>query len=111
MELLSSFWNFEFEIFGKLRNLFSKVGGKLWRCEGYIDAKRQGWKTKLFDVKRGGLKTNKGDEGDWTVDGTEGASSTRPDKHMGDKDDEDKKPFTTPRTNSSNKHQQRAQDA
>ena len=44
---------------------------------------------KLFDVKRGGLKTNKGNEGGWTVDGTEGASSTRPDKHMGDKDDDD----------------------
>ena len=44
---------------------------------------------KLFDVKRGGLKTNKGDEGGWTVDGTEGASSTRPDKHMGDKDEQD----------------------
>ena len=44
---------------------------------------------KLFDVKRGGLKTNKGNEGGWTVDGTEGASSTRPDKHMGDKDEQD----------------------
>ena len=27
--------------------------------------------------------------GQWTVDGTEGASSTRPDKHMGDKDEQD----------------------
>ena len=80
----------------------------LW---GLYWCKTQRLKTKLFDVKRGGLKTNKGDEGGWTLDGTEGASSTRPDKHMGDKDDEDKKPFTTPRTNSSNKHQQRAQDA
>ena len=49
---------------------------------------------KLFDVKRGGLKTNKGDEGGWTVDGTEGASSTRPDKHMGDKDEQDHHDFS-----------------
>ena len=32
------------KLFGKLQNLFSKVGGKLWRCEGYIDAKRNDWK-------------------------------------------------------------------
>ena len=49
---------------------------------------------KLFDVKRGGLKTNKGNEGGWTVDGTEGASSTRPDKHMGDKDEQDQHDFS-----------------